>query len=148
LTHDLLNKVINMSGIVCLLPEHICTSSDLLEQVFSLLTFAEFNTLLNDIVAISILHHLVKRSIHDLTTFLLFGCLHEFINDVFPILLATILQTLLNHVASKLMIAQFNDLTLYTLYDFVLVLLVLTMLQNVLDHIISELVFSQGLDFS
>jgi hypothetical protein len=46
------------------------------------------------------------------------------------------------------MIAQFNDLTLYTLYDFVLVLLVLTMLQNVLDHIISELVFSQGVDFS
>jgi hypothetical protein len=55
----LLNEVVDVSRIVSLLPQYISTSSDLLDQYVSLLPLADLDALLNNIVAISILHHSV-----------------------------------------------------------------------------------------
>jgi hypothetical protein len=117
-----------VSRVVGLFSEYICTSSNLLHKRLSLLTLAELNALLNDIVSIPVFHHLVERAIHNLTAFLLFCCLHELIDDVLSILFSTELQAFLDHVTSKLVVAQFNDLTFDALDYLVLIFLGFTML--------------------
>jgi energy-coupling factor transporter transmembrane protein EcfT len=62
-TH-LLNEVVHMSGVVRLFSEDICTCCDLLKERVPLLSLACLNALLDDIVAIPVLHHLVEWAIH------------------------------------------------------------------------------------
>lgn len=131
----LLNKVINMSRIIGLLSKYVCTSGDLLQKGISLLALTSLYAFLNDIVAIPIFHHLVERTVHCLggcllrwiVVLILIVILHDFINDLFLVLVTSILHALLNNIAGKLMITQRNYITFHLSYDLVLIFLNLPM---------------------
>ena len=59
----LLNEVVDMSWVVRLLPENICASRNLFHQDVSLFALAHLDTLLDDIVAVTIFHHSVEGSV-------------------------------------------------------------------------------------
>lgn len=107
-----LNEIIHMSWIVSLLSKNISTSSNLFEKRISLFAFTSFNTFLNNIVSITILHHLVERTIHSLRSSLLSGIIvlvfivifHYFINDFLLIFITSILHTLFDYITCKFMI--------------------------------------------
>jgi len=57
-----LNEVINMSWIVSLLSKDISASCYSFHQNLSLLSFAHFNEFLDEVITISVFHHLIKYS--------------------------------------------------------------------------------------
>jgi len=112
ITIEFFNEIVDVSGVVGLFSEDVGTGTYLLNEDFCLLAFAHFNTLLDDIIAVPVLHHLIECSTHLVATIIILSDLHELINDVFAVLFAAVLQTLLHYVACKFVIAQFNDSTL------------------------------------
>lgn len=58
-TH-LLDEIVHVSGVVGLLPQHVCAGRDLLHKNVALLTLAYLNAFLDHVVPISVLHHGVK----------------------------------------------------------------------------------------
>ena len=152
LTH-LLNEVVHVSGVIGLLPQDIGTGSDPLEEELSLLPLARLNALLDHVVAVSVLHHLVQRSIHcrllrvQIVLLLVDTALHYFVYYLLSVFVATIFETFFDDIAGKFVVAESDDVAFDALYDAVLVLLILSVLQNVLNHIVPELVISQVIDF-
>ena len=104
--------------------------------------FADFDALLDDVVAISVLHHLVEGAVHVLhAVFVVVQ--QDLIDNFFAVLLAAVLQALLHHVAGELVVAQVYHVALYAPHYLVLVFLVFPVLQHVLNHVVPELVISQ-----
>ena len=56
------------------------------------------------------------------------------------------LEALFNDITGKLMVAKFNNTTLDTFHDTILVFLTSTLLQDMLNDIVAKLVFSQSLN--
>ena len=149
---EFLNKVVDMSRIILLLSEHISTSGDLFDQDLSLLPLADLDALLNDVVAISILHHGIESTIQlrapkvcDLFSELIVR-LEELINDLLLVLLAAMLKALLDDIASEFVVAQLDHAALDAFNDTIFVFLAPALLKDVLDHIVAELVLGQSLD--
>ena len=149
---EFLNKVVDMSRIVLLLSENISAGGDLFDQDLSLLPLANLDALLNDVVAISILHHGIQSAIQlrpskvcDLLGELIVG-LEELVNDLLLVLLAAMLKALLDDIASEFVVAKLDHAALDTLNDPIFVFLAPALLQDVLDHIIAKLVLSKSLD--
>ena len=149
---EFLNKVVDMSRIVLLLSEHISASGDLFDQDLSLLPLANLDALLDDVVAISILHHGIQSTIQlrapkvcDLLGELIVG-LEELVNDLLLVLLASMLKALFDDIACELVVAQLDYAALDAFDDPIFVFLAPALLQDVLDHIVAKLVLGKGLD--
>lgn len=99
----LLNKIVNMSRIICLLPKYVGSSCYHCYQNLLLLTFAHLYSFLNYIVSISILHHLVQRATHGLSSFFT-APFDNFLYNFLLIFFCSISQAFLNYITSKLMI--------------------------------------------
>ena len=150
----LLNEVIHMSRVIGLFPQDIGTSSDPFEEKLSLLALAGLNTLLNHVVPVSILHHLVQRSVHccllrvQIVLLLVYAALHYFVDYLLSVFVAAILETFFDDIAGEFVVAESDDIAFDALHDAILVLLILSVLQNVLNHIVPKLVIRQVIDFS
>lgn len=149
-----LDEIVDVSRVICLLPQDIGTGSDLLEKKVPLLAFTGLNAFLNHIVPVSVFHHLVQRPIHrgglriQIVFLLVYAALHYFVDYLLPVFVATIFETFFDDIAGELVVAESDYVAFDALDNAVLVFLVLSMLQNVLDHIVTKLVIRQVIDFS
>lgn len=136
----LLYEIVHMSRVVRLFPQDVRTCGDLLYQLLLLLPFGYLNALLDNIVPISVLHHLIEGPIQ---VFLLKATVQKLVNDLFFVFLTCVFQAFLHNIACEFVVTKLNGFSFDCSHNLILILLVLAVLQDMLNDIVTELILSQ-----